>query len=162
MIFVALGTQKFQMNRLLEKLDSLVKEGKVNDSIFAQTGNSDYIPKYYSFVHFLEKKDFEKEIRDCDVLITHGGVSTIITGVTFLKPVIVVPRLSEFGEHVDNHQVQIARSFKKLNYVLMCDNIDDLDRIIDESRVHKFETYHSQREHMIKTIDDYLNSIDAK
>ena len=53
----------------------------------------------------------KKKIRECDVLITHSGVATIIAGLKNDKKVIVVPRLAKYGEHVDDHQVQIAESF---------------------------------------------------
>ena len=42
LIFVVLGTQKFQCNRLLKQIDRLVE-----DPVFAQKGHSDYIPQYY-------------------------------------------------------------------------------------------------------------------
>lgn len=47
MIFVALGTQKFQLNRLLKMLDDMIKEGRLKEKVIAQIGHSDYIPKNY-------------------------------------------------------------------------------------------------------------------
>ena len=41
MIFVALGTQKFQMNRLIKALDVQKGKGLIKEEIFAQIGNSD-------------------------------------------------------------------------------------------------------------------------
>jgi UDP-N-acetylglucosamine transferase subunit ALG13 len=49
MIFVAVGTQKFQLNRLLKEIDDLISQGKLQDEVFAQTGHSDYIPKTKTF-----------------------------------------------------------------------------------------------------------------
>ena len=45
MIFVTLGSQKFQFNRLLRKIDDLVEEGVITEEVFAQTGASDYLPR---------------------------------------------------------------------------------------------------------------------
>ena len=72
MIFVALGTQKFQFNRLLQMIDRLLDEGKIKETVFAQIGNSDYEPKNYKYASFLDKNEFEEQIRNCDVLITHS------------------------------------------------------------------------------------------
>ena len=47
MIFVVVGTQKFQLNRLLKVFDTLLEEEKIDQEVFAQIGNSDYIPKNY-------------------------------------------------------------------------------------------------------------------
>lgn len=45
MIFVAVGTQMFQFNRMLSLLDEAVKVEMICDKIVAQIGNSTYIPK---------------------------------------------------------------------------------------------------------------------
>lgn len=92
MIFVAVGTQKFQMNRLLEEIDNCIEGRDITEKVFAQIGNSTYHPKNYEYSTFLCKEDFEERVKECNLLITHSGVATIITGLKFDKPVIVVPR----------------------------------------------------------------------
>lgn len=159
MIFVALGTQKFQFNRLLQMIDQLLEDGKIDEPVFAQVGNSDYKPKNFKYASFLDKHEFEEKIKECDVLITHSGVATIIAGLKNEKKVIVVPRLSKYEEHVDDHQVQIAESFSKQNYVIMCTENDDLEELIAKAKHHEFAKYVSQRKQMVKTIEDFLNKI---
>lgn len=159
MIFVALGTQKFQFNRLLQMIDQLLGEGKIDETVFTQIGNSDYKPQNYKYALFLDKNEFEERIRNCDVLITHSGVATIITGLKNNKKVIVVPRLSKYGEHVDNHQVQIARSFSKQNYVMMYEESNELDLLIKEAKAHEFAKYISHRQQIVKTIRTYIKSL---
>ena len=53
MIFITLGSQKFQFNRLLKAVDDLVETGELSDEVFAQTGYSDYQPRNYKFKQFL-------------------------------------------------------------------------------------------------------------
>lgn len=159
MIFVAVGTQKFPFNRLLRLVDELVAQGVIQEPVIAQTGNSDYQPKNYEYERFFDKESFENYVRSCDVLVTHSGVATIITGLKFEKKVIVVPRLARFAEHVDDHQVQIAQSFAKQNLVMMCGENDDLARLLHDVRHHSFSKYVSQRNLVVQTIRDYLNSI---
>ena len=81
MIFVALGTQKFQLNRLLQKIDYLVEKNIITEPVFAQIGYSTYIPKNFEFTAFMEQKEFKEKIMKCDLLITHSGVGTILTGI---------------------------------------------------------------------------------
>ena len=45
MIFVTVGSQKFQFNRLLEKVDQMAGAGAVGEEIIMQTGAGDYIPR---------------------------------------------------------------------------------------------------------------------
>lgn len=159
MIFVSLGTQKFQFNRLLQMMDQLITDGKITESVFAQTGNSDYLPQHFQYASFLDKSAFENKIRECDVLITHSGVATIIAGLKNEKKVIVVPRLAKYGEHIDDHQLQIAESFSKQNYVIMCTENDNLAGLIIKAKHHEFAKYISQRKQMVETIQAFLRTI---
>lgn len=158
MIFVALGTQKFQFNRLLLMIDQLLSDRKITETVFAQIGNSDYEPRNFQYASFLDKNEFEKKIRECDVLITHSGVATIIAGLKNDKKVIVVPRLAKYGEHVDDHQVQIAKSFSEQNYIMMCTENDNLEELILKAKRHKFAKYISQRKQMVETIECFLDN----
>ena len=78
MIFVALGTQKFQMNRLIKALDVQKGKGLIKEEIFAQIGNSDYIPKNFESKSFLNNDEFNNQLQKSDIVITHSGVITII------------------------------------------------------------------------------------
>lgn len=141
MIFVTLGTQKFQMNRLVKAIDELSEKNVVPDEFFIQTGASTYKPKHCKYVDFMDSKEYAKKIQECDLLITHAGVGTIITGKNANKPVIVVPRLSEFGEHVDDHQREIAEAFSNKKCVLSCENVEELLNYIEKSKTFDFKPY---------------------
>ena len=70
MIFITLGSQKFQFNRLLKAVDELVAAGKIKDEVFAQIGYSDYKPMNYKYEQFLDREKFSKiEIRNATPLI---------------------------------------------------------------------------------------------
>lgn len=159
MIFVAVGTQKFQLNRLLKAIDDLIEQGRLKDEVFAQVGHSDYVPRHYAYKDFISSDDFQDCIRRCDLLITHSGVATIIAGLKLEKPIVVVPRLAKFGEHVDDHQVQIADSFSQKDLLFMCKYLDNLTETVDRARTHTFAKYVSQRDQVITTVRDYLKTL---
>lgn len=49
-IFITLGSQKFQFNRLLIAVDKLCEKNIIcGDDVFAQTGYSDYVPRNFSY-----------------------------------------------------------------------------------------------------------------
>ncbi len=159
MIFVAVGTQKFQFNRLLREIDTLIEANHIKDTIFAQIGNSDYTPENYSYNAMMSKKDFDEKIAACDLLITHSGVGTIVTGLRLAKPVIVVPRLKRYAEHIDDHQVQIADAFSERNLVLKCEDCKKLLYCIQEAKHHVFDSYVSGNQTVINTIETYLDKL---
>ena len=157
MIFVVLGTQKFQCNRLLEQIDKLIESKEISQDVFAQIGHSTYKPKNFCFADFLNKDEFEKKMSDCDLLITHSGVGTIISGIDKNKKIIVYPRLKKYGEHIDDHQLEIAEAFAGKNYVLLCAEDDNLKEIIEKSEKFKFEKYISHNKVILKTINDFIS-----
>lgn len=156
MIFVAVGTQKFQMNRLLIGIDNLISAGTIDTDVYAQSGNSTYKPKGYKSMPFLTKQEFDEKISECELLITHGGVGTIVSGLKQNKTIIVVPRLEKYKEHVDDHQLQIADSFTKLGYILKCEEMEDLAATIKKAKSYNFSTYKSERGKMLKYLDEYI------
>lgn len=156
MIFVTLGSQKFQFNRLLKELDRLVKNGTIKEEIFAQTGYSDYIPQNYNFKNFLDRDEFSKVMNKCDKVITHGGTGAIIGAIKKNKKVITIPREKRYGEHVDNHQIQICSTFDSLNLVKVVFNINNLSEILVKLSEFKPNNYISNTESIIKDIENFI------
>ena len=75
------------------------------------------------------------------------------------KKVIAVPRLSKYGEHVDDHQLQIIEQFKNQN--LIC-GLDDCNQLIDGLayvKNHEFSTYNSNTSTIIASIEEYIATI---
>ncbi len=159
MIFISLGSQKFQFNRLLIAVDRLVEEGKIRDEVFAQVGYSDYQPKHYRFKPFLNSDEFNQSIREADVIITHAGTGVIINAVKKGKKVIVVPRLGRFGEHVDDHQVQIAEMFSQLGYICACQDCDELAEKLEEVKNLEFQPYVSNTDRIIGSLEEYISGL---
>ena len=120
-IFITLGSQKFQFNRLLIAVDKLCEKKIIcGEDVFAQIGYSDYVPKNYRYNNFLDREEFSMEMGKADIVITHGGTGAIIGAVKKEKKVIAVPRLAKYGEHVDDHQLQLIKQFDDLNLICPC------------------------------------------
>ena len=156
MIFVTLGSQKFQFNRLLIELDKLVEEKKICNDIFAQIGYSDYKPKNYEFKEFLDREQFAEFMDKCDTVITHGGTGAIVGAVKREKKVIAVPRLAKFGEHVDDHQLQIIDQFTDMNFIVGVKETNEIYEALEQLKTIEFKKYISNTENIIKSIEEFL------
>lgn len=156
MIFVTLGSQKFQFNRLLKEIDKLVQERKIVEEVFAQTGYSDYEPKNYKYKNFLDRDEFSSLMSKCDKVITHGGTGAIIGAVKKRKKVIVVPRLKKFEEHVDDHQLQITNEFEKLKFIKSSKDIGELEVLLNNIDEFEFKEYKSNTENIINEISKFI------
>lgn len=157
MIFITLGSQKFQFNRLLKAVDELISDGAISDEVFAQTGYSDYEPKNYEFKQFLGRDEFADVISKTDIVITHGGTGAIVGAIKADKKVIAVPRQEKYGEHVDNHQQQIVNQFKKNDLIFGIDECEKLSEAIIFVKNHIFNKYESNTQTIIDSIDEYIN-----
>ena len=84
MIFVCIGSRDYQFNRLLKALDELVASGEITDDIFAQIGQSEYVPQHYRWERYLDSAVMAKLKT---VTIIHGkGTGALRQAVwTFLK-----------------------------------------------------------------------------
>lgn len=157
MILVTLGTQKFQMDRLIKAVDKIAPE--LGEEVFIQTGNSGYKPINCKYSDFVAPDLFKNMIEECSMLITHAGVGSIMTGVKNSKPVIVVPRLSKYHEHVDDHQQQIAEAFEQKQIVLACEDTEQLEEYINKAKDYDFKPYISPEGVIQDIIIDFIENI---
>lgn len=154
MIFITLGSQKFQFNRMLENIDQLIEKKVIQEKVYAQIGYSSYKPIRYAYTQFLNRRDFKNKMEESDVVITHAGTGAIITALKSDKKVIAMPRQVQFGEHVDNHQDEISAVFKDNNYIFVANSLSELEIKLLEIRNHEFKPFQSNNENYIKYIGE--------
>ena len=154
MILVTLGTQDKQFYRILEALEDKLDKHLIDDEVVVQAGcSADFKSKYMKIFDLIPMDEFDEMIKKCDLLITHGGVGSIITGLKNNKKVIAAARLSKYNEHVNDHQLQIIDNFSKEGYILKLDNFDDIDKLIKDSSKFKSKKFKSNTDNMIDLID---------
>lgn len=159
-IFVTLGTQKFQFDRLLKKIDELIEIKTINtDDLTVQCVYSEYQPKNFKFFAMKPQDEIEEIMKKSDLIITHSGTGSIITSLKLGKKIIIAPRLKKYGEHVDDHQVELADVFKEKVNVIVVDDMQDLESAIKESETHKFGNWESNNIEMISSIDENIKCI---
>lgn len=159
MIFVTVGTQKFPFDRLIKMVDEAAASGNLKDSIYMQKGVGEYVPQNCGYVDFCSNEEFVRHIDNCRLLITHSGVGTIMKGLERKKPVIIVPRLARYGEHVDDHQLQVAGVFAANRYCMVFKEKDSILDLIDRSESYKFKEYISHREKIIEELNHFISRI---
>ena len=140
MIFVCIGSRDYQFNRLLKALDELVASGEITEEIFAQIGQSQYLPQHYSWERYLDSQTFRQYQQTADLVISHAGVGTLLSSLKMGKSVVAVPRYAKFGEHIDDHQTQIAEVLSGEGYLYQVKDMADLGKVIAlarENPLHK-------------------------
>ena len=161
MIFVILGTQKFQFTRLLKKIDELEMLGIIDEEIIVQCGYTEYKPKSqrmttHSFLNQIEINDYQNK---ANLIITHGGVGSILECLKLNKKIIAVPRLFKYNEHINDHQLEIVRQYSQMNYIMPIYDIDDLDTKIVEINSFIPTIFESNNTFFVNELKKYINKL---
>ena len=122
MIFLTVGTYPLPFDRLLRIVDEAINTGVISDTVVAQIGCSQYSPMRYEYSGTLNKEDFDDLFSRSSGVISHAGMGTISMALERTKPLLVIPRLRKYGEHVNDHQLHGARKFEELGHILVAYN----------------------------------------
>lgn len=140
-IFLTVGSSDYKFNRLIEWADDLAKTK--NYEIFGQIGTSSYIPQHFKYKEFLSTEEMKKQLKKCSIVLTHGGSGSIFNSIHEKKLVIVIPRLKKCGEHVDNHQLELANRISDLHVIKIAKTKKNIiDFIENKSKIRK--SFHTQ------------------
>lgn len=161
MILVMLGTQNNSFHRLLEEIEKLLDKNKIKEEVIIQAGYTKYQPQNEKMkvLDFVPREELEKLQEKANFIITHGGVGSIITSLEKGKKVIAIPRLHEYGEHVNNHQKEIVEKFNKNGNIIGIKSVEELEQALEE--IEKFEPkpYTEDNTKMLKIIEDFIENI---
>ncbi len=131
MIFVTVGTHEQPFNRLVEHIDKLKGDGVIQEEVIIQTGYSTYEPRYCKWQKLFPYTEMIELVEQARIVITHGGPSSFIMPLQIGKVPIVVPRKKEFGEHVNDHQVEFVKAVHdRQGNIIWAENMDALTQII--------------------------------
>ena len=157
MIFVTLGTQDKSFKRLLKGIDKAINDGFIKEKVIVQAGLTEYKSKNMEILKLIPMEKFNEYIAKCSILITHAGVGSIMTGITNHKKVVAVPRKEKYGEHTNDHQMEIASEFAKLGYIIMVDDPSDIGKKIKEIKNFEPKEFKSNNTKFCKIITDFVD-----
>lgn len=159
MTLVILGTQDKSFDRLLRMVEKEIKNNNLKGEVIVQAGQTKFKSKYMKIFDLIPITKFNKLIKEADLVITHGGVGSIIQALKHNKKVIAVPRLARYKEHENDHQIQIVEEFTRNGYILSAKNAKELNKALED--VNKFEQkkYKSNNNKMVKLIENFIDNI---
>lgn len=160
MIFVTLGTQDKGFERLLKAIDRAIDDGTIKDKVVVQAGFTKYKSKNMEIFTEVSKEEFDKYLKEAKLVITHGGVGSILGALKYHKTVIAAPRLAKYKEHTNDHQKQIIDEFTKEGYIIPLKDFTKMDKVIKKAESFKPKEYQSGQEEFIKLISDYIEKED--
>ena len=79
-----------------------------------------------------------------------------MTGLIYHKKVIAVPRYEKLGEHVSDHQLEIARALEKQNCIINVEDIAQLGTAIERIQTEPLCPYESGNDSIIQLLRDFI------
>jgi UDP-N-acetylglucosamine--N-acetylmuramyl-(pentapeptide) pyrophosphoryl-undecaprenol N-acetylglucosamine transferase len=122
-VVVTLGTFRgYGFTRLLRRLIEVLP---AETEVLWQTGDTDVSGLGISGHQAIPERDLAQAMREADVVVSHAGVGTALTALEVGKCPVLVPRRLSHGEHVDDHQTQIASELDRRGLAISIE-ADDL------------------------------------
>ncbi|MCR2808886.1 MULTISPECIES: glycosyltransferase [unclassified Microbacterium] len=108
---ISVGTQEgYPFTRMLDAVVPLLGSF---DEVLYQTGDLDPAAWSIEGRTSVPYEELSRASADAEVVISHAGVGSALTALRAGKHPILIPRMSAHGEHVDDHQVQLARELER-------------------------------------------------
>ena len=161
MILVLLGTQNNSFNRLLEEIEKNIDAGNIIDKVVVQAGFTKYNSDKMEIFDMIPQEELDGLIKEADLVITHGGVGSIMSAVKAGKNVIAVPRLKKYGEHVNDHQLEIINTFKNQGIIIGINDVAELAQALSEVKVlgTRPKSFRTQQDNkIVQIIDDFIQN----
>ena len=159
MIFVTLGTQDKPFKRLLKAVERQIILGNITEEVVIQAGYTKFEPKNQLIKVFstIPKKELDDLIEKANLVISHGGVGSMMTANQKGKKVIAVPRYQKYHEHVNDHQVKTIEIFAQKGYVYQITEVQELSQAlknIGQFLPNKYQK--DENSNILKIIEDFI------
>jgi UDP-N-acetylglucosamine--N-acetylmuramyl-(pentapeptide) pyrophosphoryl-undecaprenol N-acetylglucosamine transferase len=104
-VAVTLGTIPYSFDRLTRRLASILPR---DAEVYWQTGSTDPEGLPGTASRTVPHAELVEAMREADVVVAHAGVGSALDALDVGRPPVLVFREAQHGEHVDDHQRQIA------------------------------------------------------
>ena len=158
MILVLLGTQNNSFHRLLEEIQKNIDNGNIKEEVIVQKGYTKFESENMTLYNQLPADKIMKLTEKADLVITHGGVGSIINSIEKNKKVMAVPRLKKYNEHVNNHQLDIIKSFNDMEYIIGLNDVEELEEALKKVKNFKPKPYIKNTGNILEIVANFIDN----
>jgi len=136
-VLVTVGTDHHPFDRIVTWFDSWAADRDDTEiQLEALIQRATAKPGKTRTVELLAFDELVAEIKNADIIVTHGGPGSIFEARRWGKLPIVVARDPDLGEHVDNHQQLFAERMVTDGQILLARTESDLRDLLDDMMTH--------------------------
>ncbi|MEM1397824.1 MAG: glucuronosyltransferase [Pseudomonadota bacterium] len=130
MIFATVGTQ-LPFPRLIDALEDIAKRRDLR--ILAQTCDAGRQSDVLTLRSKMPPDEFADAFQSAPFIIAHAGIGTVLSARRYRKPLIILARRADLGEHRNDHQLATAAQMRERPGIYVAGNGDSLEDLIVNS-----------------------------
>lgn len=133
MIFLTIGTHE-PFDRLVRAVDAWCAGAEAGPRVFGQITEpraGGYRPQHFEWVGRLDPQDYDRQIADARLIVSHAGMGSILTALHHAKPIVVMPRRGHLKETRNDHQFTTVRMLRDRPGIHVADDETQLGPVLD-------------------------------
>ena len=132
---------------------------RFDEEVVMQIGRTKYEPQNARYFDFIGENEFKRHCREARVVVSHGAMA-MMDAIEQGTPVIAVPRLKKYGEHIDDHQLYIVQELEKQGRINAIYDINDLEKQLLEREINPPELTKDNR--LIEALKKYISTFNSQ
>lgn len=157
MIFLTVGTQ-LAFPRLAQALDEYA--ARSNEEVIAQIGDDTESYPNLDVRRIMKPAEFAETFQRARIVVAHAGIGTILTARQHQRPLIIVPRRHELGEHRNDHQVATAKAFCDITGLHFAMETSELDALLRQPDLDPVSVdYSARHEDLVNGISEFISML---
>ena len=160
MIFVSVGMQ-MPFDRLCMAVDEWAGRTGRTD-VFMQIGDTRWEPTHCRFEQMISPPEYGRYVQNASLLIMHAGIGSIVTGIEYGVPMLVMPRLARLRETRNDHQTATLSKLGHIQGIKVAEDekalVEELERFNYEEKPIRMGSDASPQ--LIDRIRDFINGTD--
>lgn len=107
LIYVIVGNDRRPFNRLLDEVVEITGDDDHIEVVVQNGHTPQFQRKNWSWSRFFDSKQHIKNLTQSNLVIAHAGAGTLIDCINHKKRPLLLPRLKQYDEHKNDHQLEI-------------------------------------------------------
>ena len=104
-VTVSLGSELWPFTRAIDRVRKLLPDADIT----WQVGSTEYLEDGQFLRQWVPAEELRAAIRESDAVVMHAGVGSVLVALDEGKVPVILPRQRQHREHVDDHQLEVAR-----------------------------------------------------
>lgn len=128
-VFASVGSM-FAFDRFACALDDWAAAHPAT-RVLVQIGGGAYEPRHAAFVRMMPPALYQRHIAEAKLFVAHAGMGSIIAAIEAGKPLLMMPRRHDLGEHTTDHQFATLAKFAGRDGLYTATTASELHAAID-------------------------------